>query len=144
MSLFTLFRKMFSFTGLCGNFVGLLLGKYIFEQVCLNKLVQAAASKKNQINHLQNGRYIHFTRFSLAIQTLTTTVSYFYVLIFTFVIMAVNCCTIHHFSIMQQIIDKFLVKQKTLITALTKNHVEIFNFIPIHAFLRQSCLYAIK
>ena len=37
----------------------LLLGKGVFEQICLNKLVQTAASKKNQNSHLQNGHYIH-------------------------------------------------------------------------------------
>ena len=36
---------------------GLLLGEGVFEQVCLIKFVQTAASKKNQ-NSLQNGHYI--------------------------------------------------------------------------------------
>ena len=36
----------------------LLLGKGVFEQVCLNKLVQTTAFKKNQNSHLQNGHYI--------------------------------------------------------------------------------------
>ena len=62
--------------------------------------------------HTLLGR-LSFSRFSLAIQTLATEVSLgeekkSFILIFSFVIMAVNCCKIHHFSLMQRIIDEFL------------------------------------
>ena len=56
---------------------------------------------------------LSFSRFSFAIQTLATDVSLCeeeksFNLIFSFVTMAVNCCKIHHFSLIQRIIDEFL------------------------------------
>ena len=98
---------------------GLLLGEGVIEQVCLNKLVETVASKKNQNNHVQNSHYIRtlywvgrlsFSRFSLAIQTLATAVSLgkekkvlslFFLLLF----MTINCCTIQQLSLIQRIID---------------------------------------
>ena len=56
---------------------------------------------------------LSFSRFSLAIKTLATDVSLgeekkSFILIFSFGTMAVNCWKIHHFSLIERIIDEFL------------------------------------
>ena len=58
---------------------------------------------------------LSFSRFSLEIKTLATDVSLgeekkSFILIFSFVIMAVNCWKIHHFSLIEWIIDQFLAQ----------------------------------
>ena len=58
-------------------------------------------------------RRLSFSRFSLTIKTLATDVSLgeekkSFILIFSFVIMAVNCWKIHHFSLIERVIDGFL------------------------------------
>ena len=61
--------------------------------------------------------------------------------------MAVNCRAIHHVSLILWIIDKFLAWKKTLTpnNKTMKPYGDIqLGFIPIRAFLRDVCSYAIK